>query len=390
MATHRILRETFFYVQPFLVDCSLGVAGLSIPLFAGRLGASASETGDIVAAGAFMYCIGTLISGRMSDQLGCKPVAITGLFFLATSYLAMGQANRPTMLLVLSGAAGLSAAFFWPPFLHWVGTRRHPAAIMTRLQILCIAWSAGLMAGPWFGGRLYEISTQTAFRSAGCILIVPLVCILLERSPGQDYLMKGGRFDEHISPEKKKLFLRVAWIGNFLAVFAVMSIQAFFPRLAENHLGMSPSVIGGLFFSGRLFMPLSFLVLGFLTTWHYKVSFVVVIQALIILGMVCLLFASNTITIRVAFSAIYFSAAALIFSSLYYTLARSHGQGAASGTHESLIGGGAFLGPLVGGRAAEAFDLRAPYFVCILAVVLAFAIQALLLRRYNVRMRSAG
>jgi len=61
--------------------------------------------------------------------------------------------------------------------------------------------------------------------------------------------------------------------------------------------------------------------------------------------------------------------------SLYCSVVGSLNKGAASGRHEMVLGIGAFLGPLMGGAAAEMFHTqRAPYMLgagLVLAAVIA-------------------
>ena len=60
-------------------------------------------------------------------------------------------------------------------------------------------------------------------------------------------------------------------------------------------------------------------------------------------------------------------------------LLRKKGKG--SGLHESILGGGAVLGPILGGVAAQYVGLRAPYFLCIGVLAAAIGAQYLLLKK---------
>jgi MFS family permease len=69
------------------------------------------------------------------------------------------------------------------------------------------------------------------------------------------------------------------------------------------------------------------------------------------------------------------------YSSLYYAVHLLKKKGRGTGLHESILGGGAVLGPILGGVAAQYTGLRAPYFLCIVVLVAALGAQFILLRK---------
>jgi MFS family permease len=69
------------------------------------------------------------------------------------------------------------------------------------------------------------------------------------------------------------------------------------------------------------------------------------------------------------------------YSSLYYAVHLLKKKGKGSGLHESILGGGAVLGPILGGVAAQYAGLRAPYALCIAVLVTAFGVELVLLRK---------
>jgi MFS family permease len=87
-----------------------------------------------------------------------------------------------------------------------------------------------------------------------------------------------------------------------------------------------------------------------------------------------MLFASAFVMIGLSCSVTY-------YSSLYYAVHLLKKKGKGSGLHESILGGGAVLGPILGGVAAQYAGLRAPYFLCIGVLVMAFGVELALLRK---------
>jgi MFS family permease len=72
-------------------------------------------------------------------------------------------------------------------------------------------------------------------------------------------------------------------------------------------------------------------------------------------------------------------------SSLIYSLqGRAAGRGARCGIHETVLGSGVLLGPLLGGLVASRVDLRSP-FVLAATVFLLVAVADLLVWRRTIR-----
>jgi len=69
------------------------------------------------------------------------------------------------------------------------------------------------------------------------------------------------------------------------------------------------------------------------------------------------------------------------YSSLYYAVHLLKKKGRGSGLHESILGGGAVLGPILGGVAAQYAGLRAPYFLCVAVLAAALGIEYLLVKK---------
>ena len=69
------------------------------------------------------------------------------------------------------------------------------------------------------------------------------------------------------------------------------------------------------------------------------------------------------------------------YSSLYYVVLLLKKKGKGTGLHESILGSGVVLGPLLGGIAAQSAGLRAPYLLCMALVAAAVLVEMGLTRR---------
>jgi MFS family permease len=153
-----------------------------------------------------------------------------------------------------------------------------------------------------------------------------------------------------------------------------------FPKLARE-LNIPPHIIGLLigFLGFALFS--SFFLLRRTDRWHFRRAFLFGAQALGLVGILLIIVSSQPALFASAFAMIGLCCSVTYYSSLYYAVHLLKKKGKGSGLHESILGGGAVLGPILGGVAAQFAGLRAPYVLCIIVLVLAFGVEIMLLRR---------
>jgi len=71
------------------------------------------------------------------------------------------------------------------------------------------------------------------------------------------------------------------------------------------------------------------------------------------------------------------------YSSLYYTVRLMKRKGKGTGLHESIVGSGVVLGPLLGGIMAHSAGLRAPYILCVVVLAVVIVIELSLIKKHN-------
>ena len=69
------------------------------------------------------------------------------------------------------------------------------------------------------------------------------------------------------------------------------------------------------------------------------------------------------------------------YSSLYYTVRLMKRKGKGTGLHESILGSGVVLGPLLGGIMAHSAGLRAPYVLCLGVLAIVIIIELNLIKK---------
>ncbi|RPJ35412.1 MAG: MFS transporter, partial [Deltaproteobacteria bacterium] len=100
--------------------------------------------------------------------------------------------------------------------------------------------------------------------------------------------------------------------------------------------------------------------------WHFKKFYLLGAQLLAAAGLL-LIYSSNRLWVfAVAFLLLGLCASLTYYSSLYYAVRLLKRKGKGAGLHESILGSGVVLGPLLGGIVAHTAGLRYPYILCLI------------------------
>lgn len=108
-----------------------------------------------------------------------------------------------------------------------------------------------------------------------------------------------------------------------------------------------------------------------------------------IAGMTVLFFCSKFEVLALAMLAVGGLGGITYTSSIFYSLHREGNRGTMSGFHEAVLGGGALVGPLLGGIAGKFFGLRAPYLLCLLLLLGAMIFESFLFYFQNLKVKNA-
>ena len=370
------------YLLAFLMNVCNGLFLLSTPLVAIKeLHASVLVLGLLGTAGAAVYALSCAMSGVLADRFGKETMLPLGCCILILADCSILWVSRIPHLFLLVAAASFGAAMFWPSLMKWVGEKGDHKGLGKRVGAFNISWSAGIMVGPFIGGRLYTMDYRCPYILGAFIVLCVLLLLLRFRK-------RLGR--EIICPEEPavqkpggdaKGFIYIAWLANFSIWFTIGATENLFPKLADS-LGISAGSLGGMISLVGLGQMLTFFFLFFFfshsTWWHFKIRPLIMVQAGCAAGAAFFLLSSAPSLFRLGFLAIGLAGGVTYFSSLFYSLYHRESQGVKSGFHEAILAVGIGLGPLAGGVAATFRGLRAPYAVCLLLILLTVILETIL------------
>jgi len=350
------------YLAALLMDMSVAGVTFAISRRAAELGASASNLGWLGAVWIGVYALLALATGRFSDRVGRRRLAIGGCVVAATMAFMCSLTTRIGLLLVFSGIFGSGLACFWPSMIAWLGEGLSGHKLAARLTVFGVAWNIGLLAGYALTGVLYERGPELAFYVSGGVILCVALLLLLPAHADTDSGLPA--LDTPLSTVPKgRGFRKTAWLANFATNFALSGTLALFPQLA-THLGIGADVHGALLAAGRAAALVAFVALQFLMFWRTR------LWPLWVAQLAC---AASLVWIGLASATWMFAAACIIGglvsgyayqASIFFTLEEMTEKGKGSGFHEAVVGSGMFFGPMLAGWVGSNHSLRAPYFFC--------------------------
>ena len=385
----------FFFLLPFLMEVGLILALFATPLLAIRLGASVLQLGVMGSLVALCYTVGTVFLGHLADKVAKRKMLwfACGSFVLVVAITPhIGSVWAVTVLYAFSG--GISMAFFWPCLEVWIAEGKSGSVLLKAVGSFNVAWGLGSLVAPFIAGFLYQIHYRIPFYLAALIALVIPVGLLRGITPSQGYLADAGNSSQNNKQadlyelNNDEVFLRIAWVANFVSWFILANIRNLFPKLAFA-IGFSTQTLGILITLMALSQVVAFFILPKINNWHYRLSPLLWSQGMGIAGMTVLFFCSKFEVLALAMLAVGGLGGITYTSSIFYSLHRERNRGTMSGFHEAVLGGGALVGPLLGGIAGKFFGLRAPYLLCLLLLLGAMIFESFLFYFQNLKVKNA-
>lgn len=376
----RITEKATVRVAPFGMDFVFSIYYLAAPLLLIDLEANPVQLGLVGTLASAVHMGMAHLMGGVSDRLGRRRLIIAApLIFCATSLL-MTQVREVWVILAFSVANGLCLSIYWPSLQAWIADRQAGSGLARDIGDFNLSWTAATLAGPILAGSLYGVNAGLPFFLAAAIaLMLFLLVFATVHERGLPSPEKGELTDRE-TLHRRRSFLYAAWAANFASWFILANARYQFPKLARE-LDLPPHLIGLLigFLGFALFS--GFFLLRRTVQWHFRRNFLLGAQGLALVGVLLVAVSSRPALFAFAFVMIGFCCSVTYYSSLYYSVRLLKKKGRGSGLHESILGGGAVLGPLLGGVAAQYAGLRAPYVLCLAVLVLVLGLEILLIRK---------
>jgi MFS family permease len=382
----KINEKMMIAVVPFWMDLSASIFYLAAPLVVIDLGGNPIELGLIGTITASVPMVLANLAGRLSDRLGRRMLMVLGPLLFGISCLLMTQMGNIKGILALAALNGLGMAIFWPAFQAWIAESRNGSGLARNIGSFNMSWTASHLVGPTLAGFLFTVHMRLPFWLAASLclfLFLAMRVSVSERNPLPPKEMESPGLETEGS-KQGRTFLYAIWIANFASFFILANARYQFPKLARE-MEISPYTIGLLMSCIGLAQFSGFFLLRGSGRWHFSKLHLFGAQGLAAAGLALLFAATAPWVFAFAFLMLGLCASLTYYSSLYYAVRLLKRKGKGAGLHESILGGGVVLGPLLGGITAHTAGLRAPYILCLILLVVVVTAEWFILRTKSER-----
>lgn len=346
----------------------------SLPLFAERFHLTETEAGVIYATYGIASLLLYIPFGYLVDRFGGAKFILSGLFLLGLSSLLFACAQNFYVLLISRTIQGVSATATWSgiiPFVADVAEREKRGISMAGIGI---AYSAGSVFGPSFGGIGGLKTPFLLFSTFSFVLLV--LFFLLPKIENQE--MDNDELNLSLLFRNKNLI--IACVSILICFFAIGAMEVLLPlKLYESQI--SKAKIGTIFTILGALSALSQLLAGW---WSDKRGRVEPIIAGLIAGAVIIPFLgiANELILLLLFIPLIFAFASALAPTLPL-IAEGVPQknlGIAYGIYNTLFSLGLIGGSVIIPLLTQSYGLKQALFT-ISFLMLCAVIVSLIIRR---------
>ncbi len=323
-----------------------------------------------------------MFAGRLSDRLSRLMLARLGCVVFGVGCLLILRAESIAHIFPVLPLIGLGMGFFWPPIQAAVADEGDLGMLEKNLGLFNVFWSSGKAMGFLVAGGLYaRFGGEPIFLLASAVMLLMMV-VIPRRREGVAEEEDEDRAGFGRVPAKDLLaFLRMAWLANAIAFGVGHTMNTQYPKLMVE-IGLGSQSFGIYLALIFVMQTLVFLFLRTVQGWRFRRWPAYTVQVAMALAVVLVAYARPLPLILLSAVPLGLGLGLAYHASITYSLASRAGRGHRAGIHESLLGAGNLLIPLIGGILASGLNnLRVPYWFCGIVVLLGLAAQETIWRR---------
>ncbi len=373
----------------FTVFIDLIGFGIIIPLmptFAEHFGANPLIVGLLLMSYSLMQFIFTPFWGRLSDNVGRRPILLVSLAASAAGYLIWGFSGSLFMLFLSrlvagAGNANLSVA---QAYIADVTTAENRAKGM---GLIGAAFGLGFVLGPAIGGLCSQLGqNNVGFVAAGFSLLDLVLTYFFLPEPPNRSQVAHERFKLEPSFYFRTVAdsnLRIPLAIFFISTFAFSNMEATLVLLTEKRFHFSMSDNSWMFtYIGFLMVMVQGGLIGRLSKKFGEIPLISVGTALVSVGLLLTPATSSVVVLYIALAVLAIGSGINNPSnqSILSRLATRSEVGGVMGVGQSLSTLGRILGPVAGGAAFQYCGDSSPYVLGAAAMVVAFVLSFFLSR----------
>jgi MFS family permease len=375
------------FLTVFIDLVGFGIIIPILPTFAEKFGADGLGVGLLLMSYSLMQFIFTPIWGRLSDNIGRRPVLLISLTASAIGYLIWGFAGSLSMLFVSRIVAGFGNANIAvaQAYIADITTAENRAKGM---GLIGAAFGLGFVLGPAIGGLISHFAHGNVgpigFVAAGFSLLDLILTALLLPEPKNRSQAGHERFVFDPGFYFKTLFdpkLRVPLAIFFISTFAFSNMEATLVLLTERWFNFNTADNSWMFtYIGFLIVLVQGGLIGRLSKKYGEKHLISIGCILVAAGLLLTPFTKQVFVLYGALALLAFGSGINNPSnqSILSKLASKEKVGGVLGVGQSVSTLGRILGPICGGAAFQYLGLASPYYIGASVMLIAFCLSLLL------------
>ncbi|MDD2707069.1 MAG: MFS transporter [Verrucomicrobiae bacterium] len=301
-----------------------------------------------------VYLFSTFFGGRLADRFGYDRTLIVCFAGMGATLVTGSFIPCLIMPFVALALYNLFVGPTWPSLeaaiLHSPGKLSMP----NRLGIYNLSWSFGDGIGLFLSGFMFKWNPDSIFWLPGLIYLLTIPTIRWGPRNHDDegvVAMEMPHTGDTIPKAQKRRFMQLGWLGNGLGFLMLAGFTALAPQMSLR-LGLPTEATLWLTCTLLFARGFAFLIFWKWEGWHYHMAWCQWALWLAPLSLAIAFFAGNP---AVVFGSLVVFGASIGLSysgSIYYSLDYGDNKGELGGLHESILGLGMFIGPLLAAGAA--------------------------------------
>ena len=357
------------FLTVFIDLMGFGIMIPLLPIYAKQMNATPFAAGALIAVYSLMQLVFAPAWGRISDDIGRRPVLLMCLAGSAMSYLLLAGAWRLEVLFfarLLAGVAGASI----PVAQAYIADVTGPAERARGMGLIGAAFGLGMVIGPALGGGLSLLGPRVpeGFAAGLCLANVLVAAYRLPESlPGS--VGRPAPFRHPLSLASLRDAAARPGAAALLAVFFLVTLgfavlEGTFSLAAADRYGYSQAQVDWLWvYMGLVAVVVQGWLVGRLARRLPERALIVLGSAALGLGFLGIPFAGSAIGLLTALALVVGGQglASPSLSSLISKTVEESVYGEALGVSQSLSAGARVLGPAGGGLIFSRFDASAAY-----------------------------
>ena len=362
------------FLTVFIDLVGFGIVIPLLPVYAERFHATPFQAGALIAVYSLMQLVFAPVWGRLSDQIGRRPVLLVSLAGSAVSYLLLAGAWSVGSLFgarILAGIAGANI----PVAQAYIADLTDGAERTRGMGLIGAAFGLGMVIGPALAGALATLGPRVPelFAAGLCLVNVGLAARRLPESRPADR-SRPTSFRHPLSPGAVREALAPPGAARLLGVFFLVTLSfavlyGTFSLAAEQRYGCAEvgcadrQVAVFWVYMGLVGVVVQGWLVGRLANRLPERSLVLAGIGALAVGFFWVPFATQLPSLLAALALVVTGQglASPSLSSLISRTADAEVQGGALGISQSLAAGARVLGPAGGGLIFERLGASVPF-----------------------------